>query len=108
MVIRIFNTDQSDRSLFLYIKRRGLMQEFRAASHRGGRITLGLASLISFAMPLYISVVMGFHPGFSLILNSFLAYAAVVAIVWCLEALIYFAVFEIPVTYVAFFTRNIS
>ena len=84
------------------------MQEFRAASHKWGRITLGLAILISFAMPLYISFIMGFHPGFSLIINSFLAYAAVVAIVWFLEPIMYFPVLGVSGTYVAFFTGNIS
>lgn len=84
------------------------MQEFRAASHRWGRITLGLGILISFALPLYISFGMGYHPGFSLILSSFLAYAAVVAIVWFLEPIMYFPVLGVSGTYVAFFTGNIS
>ena len=84
------------------------MQEFRAASHKWGRITIGLGILISFAMPLYISFVMGFHPGFSLIINSFLAYAAVVAVVWFLEPIMYFPVLGVSGTYVAFFTGNIS
>lgn len=84
------------------------MNEFRAASHRWGRITIGLGILISLAMPLYISFVMGYHPGFSLIINSFLAYAAVVAIVWFLEPIMYFPVLSVSGTYVAFFTGNIS
>lgn len=84
------------------------MNEFRNASHKWGKITLGIAILISFAMPLYISFVMGYHPGFSLILNSFLAYAAVVAIVWFLEPIMYFPVLGVSGTYVAFFTGNIS
>ena len=84
------------------------MNEFRAASHRWGRITIGLGILISLAMPLYISFVMGYHPGFSLIINSFLAYAAVVAIVWFLEPIMYFPVLGVSGTYVAFFTGNIS
>ena len=84
------------------------MNEFRAASHRWGRITIGLGILITLAMPLYISFVMGYHPGFSLIINSFLAYAAVVAIVWFLEPIMYFPVLGVSGTYVAFFTGNIS
>jgi len=84
------------------------MNEFRAASHRWGRITIGLGILISLAMPLYISFVMGYHPGFSLIINSFLAYAAVVAIIWFLEPIMYFPVLGVSGTYVAFFTGNIS
>ena len=84
------------------------MNEFRAASHRWGRITIGLGIFISLAMPLYISFVMGYHPGFSLIINSFLAYAAVVAIVWFLEPIMYFPVLGVSGTYVAFFTGNIS
>ena len=51
---------------------------------------------------------MGYHPGFSLIINSFLAYAAVVAIVWFLEPIMYFPVLGVSGTYVAFFTGNIS
>ena len=49
-----------------------------------------------------------YHPGFSLIINSFLAYAAVVAIVWFLEPIMYFPVLGVSGTYVAFFTGNIS
>src|SRR5699024_4271822 len=84
------------------------MYEFRAAFHSWGCITIGLGILISLAMPLYISFVMGYHPGFSLIINSFLAYAAVVAIVWFLEPIMYFPVLGVSGTYVAFFTGNIS
>src|SRR5690625_2213274 len=84
------------------------MNEFRAASHRWGRITMGLGILISLAMPMYISFGMGYHPGFSLIFSSFLAYAAVVAIVWFLEPIMYFPVLGVSGTYVAFFTGNIS
>lgn len=74
------------------------MQEFRAASHKWGRITLWLAILISFAMPLYPLFVMGFHPGFSLIIISFLVCAAVVAIVWFLEPIMYFPVLGVSGT----------
>lgn len=84
------------------------MQKFRSASHFWGRVTLGLAIIISFAMPLYISFIMGYHPGFSLILSSFLAYLTVVGVLWVLEPIMYFPVLGVSGTYVAFFTGNIS
>lgn len=84
------------------------MEQFRAQSHLWGRITLGLGILISLALPLYISFVMGFHPGFNLILSSFAAYAAVVAVIWFIEPITYFPVLGVSGTYIAFFTGNIS
>lgn len=84
------------------------MSEFKRKSHFWGRITIGFAILISFAMPLYISFVMGYHPGWSLIFNSWLAYAAVVGVIWFLEPVMYFPVLGVSGTYIAFFTGNIS
>lgn len=84
------------------------MSEFKRKSHFWGRITIGLAILISFAMPLYISFGMGHHPGWTLIFNSWLAYAAVVGVIWFLEPIMYFPVLGVSGTYIAFFTGNIS
>lgn len=84
------------------------MIEFHKSAHLWGRITLGLGILISYALPLYLSYIMGYHPGYDLILQSFLAYAAVIAFVWVLEPLMYFAILGVSGTYIAFFTGNIS
>lgn len=84
------------------------MQQFRASSHLWGRITLSLGILISLALPIYISFGIGYHPGFSMIFSSLLAYAAVIGIVWFLEPIMYFPVLGVSGTYVAFFTGNIS
>lgn len=84
------------------------MEEFKKQSHFWGRITIGLAILISFAMPLYISFALGYHPGWNLIISAWLAYAAVVGVVWFLEPIMYFPVLGVSGTYIAFFTGNIS
>lgn len=85
-----------------------VMTAFHQSAHLWGRITMGLGILISFALPLYLSYVMGYHPGYDLILKSFLAYAAVIGFVWVLEPVMYFAILGVSGTYIAFFTGNIS
>lgn len=107
MVAWDLNIGQFISGVFHYIGGE-YVQKFRAASHFWGRITLGLAILISFIMPVYISFIMGYHPGFSLIFSSFLAYLTVIGVLWVLEPIMYFPVLGVSGTYVAFFTGNIS
>lgn len=84
------------------------MESYAKSTHFWGRLTLSLGILISFALPIYISFVMGYHPGFPLILNAFFAYAAVVGVVWFVEPIMYYPVLGSAGTYIAFFTGNIS
>lgn len=84
------------------------MENYAKATHFWGRLTLSLGILLSFALPIYLSFVMGYHPGFALIFNAFLAYAAVIAVVWFVEPIMYYPVLGSAGTYIAFFTGNIS
>lgn len=57
---------------------------------------------------MYLSFVLGFHPGWATILSGFSAYAAVVAVVWVIEPISYYPVLGISGTYLAFLTGNIG
>lgn len=81
---------------------------FHAKSHFWGRLTLWSVILITLSVPLYLSFVMGFHPGWNVILSGFLAYASIVAIVWVIEPISYYPVLGVSGTYLAFLTGNIG
>ncbi|WP_407269783.1 small-conductance mechanosensitive channel [Radiobacillus sp. PE A8.2] len=84
------------------------MDKFHQQAHLWGRIPIWVVMLVSITMPLYLSFVVGYHPGWQPIIAGFLAYAAIMALGWALEPVLYFPTLGISGTYLAFLTGNIS
>lgn len=83
-------------------------ETFHTKSHFWGRLTIWSVILLTISLPLYLSFVLGYHPGWSAILTGFSAYAAIVAVVWFVEPISYYPVLGVSGTYLAFLTGNIG
>lgn len=84
------------------------MDDFHDKSHFWGRLTLLLVILATISLPVYISFVMGYHPGWEPILTGLLGYAAFIGVLWVIEPITYFPVLGIAGTYIAFLSGNIA
>ena len=84
------------------------MKAFHEKSHFWGRLTLSLVIIASLALPLYLSFIVGAHPGWGPILSGFIGYAAFIGVMWFIEPVTYFPVLGIAGTYIAFLSGNIS
>ncbi|WP_028783893.1 hypothetical protein [Thalassobacillus devorans] len=83
-------------------------ETFHTKSHFWGRLTIWSVITLTLMVPLYLSFVLGFHPGWSAILSGFAAYASIIAIVWVVEPISYYPVLGVSGTYLAFLTGNIG
>ncbi|UOQ94650.1 small-conductance mechanosensitive channel [Halobacillus shinanisalinarum] len=84
------------------------MDKFHGKAHFWGRLTLWAAIILTLSLPVYLSFVLGYHPGWTIILAGFVAYAGIVAVVWVLEPIMYFPVLGVSGTYISFLTGNIG
>lgn len=84
------------------------METYHRKAHFWGRWTLWSVIILTLALPLYLSFVLGYHPGWKVILTAFTAYAGVVAVVWFLEPIMYFPILGVSGTYISFLTGNIG
>lgn len=82
--------------------------KFHERSHFWGRFTLWAVIILTLTLPLYLSYVLGHHPGWSAIMTGFLAYASIVAVVWVVEPISYYPVLGVSGTYLAFLNGNIG
>lgn len=83
-------------------------ESFHEQSHFWGRLTIWAVIGLSLSLPLYLSFVLGFHPGWAPIISGFLAYAAVIGVVWVIEPISYYPILGVSGTYLAFLTGNIG
>lgn len=86
----------------------GAMSEFHDKSHFWGRLTLLLVIIGSISLPMYLSFVLGAHPGWGPIIAGLIGYTAFIGIMWIVEPITYFPVLGISGTYIAFLTGNIA
>lgn len=84
------------------------MEVFHEKSHLWGRLTIWLVIALSVMLPLYLSFVSGFHPGWQTIITAFVAYAAMIGYAWVIEPISYYPTLGVSGTYLAFLTGNIS
>lgn len=84
------------------------MEEFHQKSHFWGRLTMWMVIILSVMLPIYLSFVSGFHPGWKPIIASFLAYAAMVGYAWVIEPVSYYPTLGVSGTYLSFLTGNIA
>ncbi|MCQ6277613.1 small-conductance mechanosensitive channel, partial [Bacillus sp. V3B] len=84
------------------------MEQFHIKSHFWGRLTVWAAIILSVSLPIVLSFVLGYHPGWNVILSGFLAYAGIIAVVWVLEPIMYYPILGVSGTYISFLTGNIG
>ncbi|WP_339229001.1 small-conductance mechanosensitive channel [Oceanobacillus sp. FSL K6-2867] len=84
------------------------MDAYHAKAHFWGRLTIWSVIALSLFLPLYLSFGLGYHPGWTVILNALAAYAGVIAVVWVLEPVMYFPILGVSGTYISFLTGNIG
>lgn len=84
------------------------MDDFHNKSHFWGRLTLILVIFATVSLPMYLSFVMGHHPGWEPILAGLIGYAAFIGVLWVIEPITYFPVLGIAGTYIAFLSGNIA
>ncbi|UTR10302.1 small-conductance mechanosensitive channel [Evansella sp. LMS18] len=90
-----------------YSKQNGI-EEFHIKAHFWGRLTLWILIAMCLVVPLYMSFVLGAHPGWNVILLGLLGYASFIGIMWVLEPITYYPTLGIGGTYLAFLTGNIA
>jgi hypothetical protein len=83
-------------------------ETFHVKSHFWGRLTIWSVITLTLMVPLYLSFVLGYHPGWSAIIAGFTAYASIVVFVWAIEPISYYPVLGVSGTYLAFLTGNIG
>jgi len=71
-------------------------------------LTLYVLILMCLVPPLYLSIYLGAHPGWDVILAGLVGYAAFIGIMWVLEPITYFPTLGVAGTYLAFLTGNVS
>ncbi|WP_035178953.1 hypothetical protein [Alkalihalobacterium bogoriense] len=76
--------------------------------HFWGRFTIWIVIGLSILLPLYLSFVLGYHPGWGPIIAAYVAYAALMALAWTMEPILYYPTLGVSGTYLAFLTGNIS
>lgn len=81
---------------------------FQDKAHFWGRLSVGAIIILTLMVPLYLSFVLGFHPGWNVIITGFAAYASIIALVWVIEPISYYPVLGVSGTYLAFLTGNIG
>jgi hypothetical protein len=84
------------------------MEEYHQKSHFWGRLTMWLVIILTMSLPIYLSFVLGYHPGWTPIIAGFLAFAAMVGYAWVIEPISYYPTLGVSGTYLAFLTGNIS
>ncbi|ADU29542.1 hypothetical protein [Evansella cellulosilytica] len=84
------------------------MEKFHAQAHFWGRLTLGMVIILSILLPLYLSFVLGYHPGWGPIISAYVAYAMLMGLAWTMEPVLYYPTLGVSGTYLAFLTGNIS
>jgi hypothetical protein len=81
---------------------------FQEKAHFWGRLTIWTVILVTLMVPLYLSFVLGFHPGWNVIISGFATYASIIALVWVIEPVSYYPVLGVSGTYLGFLTGNIG
>ncbi|GIN20473.1 MAG TPA: small-conductance mechanosensitive channel [Bacillus bacterium] len=84
------------------------MANFHNKAHFWGRLTLFMTILASLSAPLYMSFVVGAHPGWGPILAGLIGYAGFIGVMWVIEPITYYPILGIAGTYLAFLSGNIS
>ncbi|WP_082235301.1 small-conductance mechanosensitive channel [Halobacillus massiliensis] len=84
------------------------MEAFHNSAHFWGRLTLFVLIFMSLVPPLYMSFIVGAHPGWGAVFTGLAGYAGFIGIMWVLEPITYYPTLGVAGTYLAFLTGNIA
>ncbi|RXI97819.1 small-conductance mechanosensitive channel [Anaerobacillus alkaliphilus] len=84
------------------------MEFYYKRAHFWGRTSIWIVIILSLLLPLYLSFILGYHPGWKPIIAGYLAYAALMGLAWTMEPVMYYPTLGTSGTYLAFLTGNIS
>ncbi|MBD8005153.1 small-conductance mechanosensitive channel [Bacillus norwichensis] len=84
------------------------MARFHNKAHFWGRLTLLMTILASISAPLYMSFIVGAHPGWGPIIAGLIGYAGFIGVMWVIEPITYYPILGIAGTYLAFLSGNIA
>lgn len=87
-------------------KEKRSMDFFYNRSHFWGRLTHLLAIIASLSAPMYLSFIVGIHPGWEKIILGLIGYAGFIGVLWVLEPVMYFPVLGVAGTYLSFLSGN--
>jgi len=76
--------------------------------HFWGRLIIWLVILLSILLPLYLSFVLGYHPGWGPIIAAYITFATLMGLGLTMEPILYYPTLGVSGTYLAFLTGNIS
>jgi hypothetical protein len=83
-------------------------KEFLPQSHFWGRLTLWVAVALCLMPPVYLSFVLGYHPGWPIVLAGFVAIVSTSGAYYIVEPVSYFPILGIAGTYMSFLAGNIA
>ncbi|UTR09972.1 small-conductance mechanosensitive channel [Evansella sp. LMS18] len=84
------------------------LADYYGRIHFWGRVTIWSVIILSLLLPVYLSFVLGYHPGWGPIITAYLAFAALMGLAWAMEPVLYYPTLGVSGTYLAFLTGNIS
>lgn len=83
-------------------------KQFHKSVHLWGRITIGIALLATFAIPIYLTFVLGYYPDTADIISGIISIAGFVGVIWFVEPISYFPTLGSAGTYMSFLSGNIG
>lgn len=105
---RLQSNEVTNEKLHEIDKDQAFATNFHTKVHLWGRITLWMAIIGTIATPIYLSFVLGFHPGWTPIIAGIVGVTAAFGVFWFLEPITYFPLLGISGTYMSFLVGNIS
>lgn len=85
-----------------------IIQQFHKSVHLWGRITIGIALLLTLTIPLYLTFILGHHPDAADIISGLISIAGFVGVIWVVEPISYFPTLGPAGTYMSFLSGNIG
>ena len=84
------------------------LDRFNNTVHFWGRLTVGIAIILSLSIPAYLTFVLGYVPSSKNIIAGLVAIAGFVGIVWVVEPISYFPILGSAGSYMSFLSGNIG
>lgn len=83
-------------------------EEYLPKVHRFGTLTMLIILVLSFLPAVYLSFVMGFHPGWGVIGQAVITMVGIEFFSWLLEPALYFSMIGVTGSYISFVSGNIT
>lgn len=83
-------------------------KQFQRSVHLWGRITVGIALLLTLTIPFYLTFILGHYPNSSDIVSGLISIVGFVGVIWFVEPISYFTTLGPAGTYMSFLSGNIG